>query len=74
MGHMTAARLAKDLRKGKADAVAVAEEVFDRIAGSGDPAIFTETLKDRAMAEARAARKRLKAGSPASLLDGVPIA
>ena len=74
MAPMTAARLARDLRKGKADAVAVAEEVFDRIASSGDPAIFTETLKPRAMAEAKAARKRLKDGSPASLLDGVPIA
>lgn len=74
MGQMTAARLARDLRKGKADAVAVAEEVFDRIGKAGDPAIFTETLRTRAMAEAKAARKRLKAGSPASLLDGVPVA
>lgn len=74
MGHMTAARLAKDLRRGKVDPVAVAEDVFERLAACGDTAIFTETLRDRAMAEARAARRRLKAGSPASPLDGVPIA
>ncbi len=74
MRTKTATELARALRKGKADPVTVAEEVFDRIAASGDPAIFIETLKPRAMAEAKAARKRLKAGDPASLLDGVPVA
>lgn len=74
MRRQTAAELARLLRKGKADPVDAAEESFARIEAVGDPAIFTETLKPRAMAEARAARKRLKAGSPASLLDGVPIA
>lgn len=74
MGNGSAAELARKLRKGQADAVAVAEEVFDRIDAVGDPAIFTETTKKRAMAEARAARKRLAEGAPASLLDGVPIA
>ena len=74
MGPNTAADLAKALRRGNGDPVAVAEEVFARIGEIGDSAIFTETLKDRAMAEAKAARKRLKSGDPASLLDGVPIA
>ncbi len=54
--------------------MALVEDVFDRIERVGDPAIFIETLKPRAMAEARASRQRLKAGNPASLLDGVPIA
>ena len=54
MRTKTATELARALRKGKADPVTVAEEVFDRIAASGDPAIFIETLKPRAMAEAKA--------------------
>jgi aspartyl-tRNA(Asn)/glutamyl-tRNA(Gln) amidotransferase subunit A len=70
----TAAGLAKILRKGEADPVALVEEAFAAIDAVGDPAIFTETLKPRALAEAKAARKRLKAGTPASLLDGVPVA
>jgi len=74
MGRTTAATLANTFRKGRADPVAVVEEVFERIEKSGDPAIFIETLRARAVAEAKAARKRLKAGKPASPLDGVPIA
>lgn len=73
MPHSTAAGLAKQLRKGALDPVAVVEDVFARIESVGDPAIFIETLRDRALAEAKASRKRLKAGTPASLLDGVPI-
>ena len=54
MYELSAAELARRLRKGKADPVAVTEEVFARIAAASDHAIFTETLKPRAMAEARA--------------------
>ena len=74
MRHATAADLARKLRKGQVDAVDLAEEAFDRIETVGDPAIFVETVRKRAMAEARAARKRLQDGAPASLLDGVPVA
>lgn len=74
MRQATAAELARKLRKGQVDAVDVAEEAFGRIEAVGDSAIFVETVKKRAMTEARAARKRLKEGAPASLLDGVPIA
>ena len=69
----SAVELGHKLRKGKADPVELVEEVFARIDAVGDTAIFTETLKPRALTEAKAARKRLKAGTPASLLDGVPI-
>ena len=73
MRATTAADLARRLRKGTGDPVAVAEDVFARIEAHGDPAIFIAPLKERALTEAKAARKRLKAGTPASLLDGVPI-
>lgn len=74
MRHVTAADLARKLRKGQVDPVTAAEEAFARIEALADAALFTETLRKRAMAEAVAARKRLKDGSPASLLDGVPVA
>ena len=70
----TAACLARDLRDGRRDPCDLVEQVFARLEAVGDPAIFTETLRPRAMAEARAARERLRAGNPASLLDGVPVA
>lgn len=74
MGIVTAAELARKMRSGKADPVAAAEEAFDAVERTGDPAIFTGLLRERALREAKAARKRLKAGEPASLLDGVPVA
>ena len=70
----SAISLANQLRKGKLDPVDLAEQVLERIANCDDPAIFTETTQQRALSEAKAARKRLKAGKPASALDGVPLA
>lgn len=69
-----AAQLAQDLRDGRADPVEVVDQVFDRLAATGDKALFIRQTRDRALAEARAARERLRWGNPASLLDGVPIA
>jgi aspartyl-tRNA(Asn)/glutamyl-tRNA(Gln) amidotransferase subunit A len=69
----TVVQLASQLRKGKIDAVELTESVLDGIAKSDDPAIFIDMLPERALSEAKAARKRLKAGKPASLVDGVPI-
>jgi aspartyl-tRNA(Asn)/glutamyl-tRNA(Gln) amidotransferase subunit A len=69
----TVTQLAAKLRKGKLDAVELTETVLDGIAKSDDPAIFITILPDRALKEAKAARKRLNAGQPASLVDGVPI-
>ncbi len=74
MSMETAASLAQDLRAGTLDPVELAEQVFDRIAAHGDAALFIRQTRDRAMSEARAARERLRAGNPASLLDGVPMA
>ncbi len=69
----TVAELSKQLRNGKRDAVDLTEEVLSNIKASDDQAIFIDILTDRARSEAKAARKRLKAEKPLSLLDGVPI-
>jgi len=74
MSIATAATLAQDLREGRRDPVDLVAEVFDRIEAHGDAALFIRHTRDRAEAEARAARERLRAGNPASLLDGVPLA
>jgi aspartyl-tRNA(Asn)/glutamyl-tRNA(Gln) amidotransferase subunit A len=69
----TVAQLSAKLRKGKLDAVDLTESVLEGIAKSDDKAIFIDMLPERALNEAKAARKRLRAGKPASLVDGVPI-
>jgi aspartyl-tRNA(Asn)/glutamyl-tRNA(Gln) amidotransferase subunit A len=69
----TVVQLSAKLRKGKLDAVELTESVLDGIAKCDDKAIFIAMLPERARSEATAARKRLKAGNPASLVDGVPI-
>lgn len=70
----TVRQLSQDLRTGRRDPVDLVVEVFDRITAHGDPALFLRTLRPRAEAEARASRERLRAGNPASLADGVPLA
>ncbi len=74
MASQTAKDLARDLREGRRDPVDEVQAVYDRIAAHGDAALFIRLTRDRAEAEARAARERLRAGNPASLLDGVPLA
>ena len=74
MRKTTASALSRDLRDGRIDPLDLVDQVFARIDAVGDAAIFTQTLRSRAEAEARAARERLRAGNPVSLLDGVPVA
>ena len=69
----TIAQISKKLRSGKLDAVELTEQVLDGIQSCDDQAIFIDVLADRAVSEAKAARRRLRAGKPASILDGVPI-
>lgn len=69
----TVAQLSGLLRKGKLDVVDLAERTLRSIAASDDKAIFTHHLADRARSEAKSARRRLKAGRPLSLVDGIPI-
>ena len=73
LGHKTASALAAELRSGRLDPVDLLAAVFARIDAVADPAIFTELLRPMAEACAQAARVRLRAGAPASPLDGVPI-
>ena len=74
MALETAKTLAEDLRTGRKDPVDVVAAVYDRITAHGDAALFIRLTRDRAEAEARASRERLRAGNSASLLDGVPLA
>ena len=74
MALETAKTLAEDLRTGRKDPVDVVATVYDRITAHGDAALFIRLTRDRAEAEARASRERLRAGNSASLLDGVPLA
>jgi aspartyl-tRNA(Asn)/glutamyl-tRNA(Gln) amidotransferase subunit A len=71
--NQTAVALGKGLRKGSVDAVELCEWTLDSIARCDDQSIFIEVLPDRALKEARAARRRTKAGEPLGPLDGVPI-
>lgn len=70
----SAAVLARQLQAGAIDAVDLAEAALAAIGSCEDQAIFIDVLADRARREAKAARRRLKAGRPASALDGIPIA
>ncbi len=74
MRKTSAVALSSDLRSGRLDPLDLVDQVFSRIEEVGDKAIFTQTLRPRAEAEARAARERLRSGNPVSLLDGVPVA
>ncbi|MCR9255782.1 MAG: amidase [Alphaproteobacteria bacterium] len=69
----SAATLGRAMADGGLDPVAFAECLLDRIEVQTSP-IFLTVTAERALAEAEAARARLKAGKPRSALDGVPIA
>ena len=74
MSLQTVTQLATDLKAGRTDPVELVEAVFERIEQHNDPALFIDVLKKRAQAEARASHLRWRAGTPASPIDGVPIA
>lgn len=68
------AQLSVLLQSGALDPVALVEETLAAIESHPDTTIFTCLLKDRAKAEAEAARRRLRDGRSRGVLDGVPIA
>jgi aspartyl-tRNA(Asn)/glutamyl-tRNA(Gln) amidotransferase subunit A len=69
----SAVAIGRALAAGAADPVALAEHCLAKIAADPEPVFITVT-NERALAEARAAWARLRAGRPLSALDGVPIA
>lgn len=69
----SAVAIGRALAAGDADPVALTEHCLAEIAADPEPVFITVT-RERALAEARAAKQRLAAGRPASPLDGVPIA
>jgi aspartyl-tRNA(Asn)/glutamyl-tRNA(Gln) amidotransferase subunit A len=73
-GAMSIAQLSLLIQGGKADPVAIAEALFDRIDQYADRAVFTVLLRERAMQEAHASSKRVRDGRSLGVLDGIPIA
>ena len=72
--EMSALALGAGIDAGRIDPVALAEHFLERIAAAdGEHAIYLRTTPERALAEARAARGRAKAGLRRGPLDGVPI-
>ena len=70
----SAASLGRAIGAGDVDPVALAEAYFERIeAHALQDRVYARLTKDRAIAEARAASVRAKAGQRLSILDGVPI-
>ena len=71
----TAASMADALAEGSVTSVELTEAHLDRIAAvDGDVHAFLHVDRDGALEQAAASDERRAAGSPASVLDGVPIA
>jgi aspartyl-tRNA(Asn)/glutamyl-tRNA(Gln) amidotransferase subunit A len=71
----TALELGRAIGEGKADPVAMAEHFLERIARhDADHAVYLAVTRERALAEAGAARKRARDGARLGPLDGVPLA
>lgn len=70
----TATGIALAYRSGEADPVEVTQCLLSRIEKSMDDRVFLEVVPERALAEAKTAAARYKAGRPLSPLDGVPVA
>ena len=68
------AQLSVLIQSGALDPVALAEETLDGIRAHRDQSVFISLTPERAMAEAQAARDRIRAGRSRGLLDGIPIA
>ncbi|MEJ7794694.1 MAG: amidase, partial [Nocardioides sp.] len=71
----TAADLADALASGETTSVALTEAHLDRIAAvEGDVHAFLHVDREGALAQAAESDRRREIGSPASVLDGIPIA
>lgn len=70
----TGAGIALAYRSGEAGPVAVTECLLARIEAAKEDRAFISVTPERALAEAKAAEERYRAGRPLSPLDGVPVA
>lgn len=70
----SAAAVGRALAAGEASPVALAEHLLKKAKADKAGKIFILLTQERALAEARAAERRLASGQPLSPLDGVPIA
>ena len=68
------AQLSVLIHSGALDPVELAEETLDGIRSYRDRSLFVSLTPERAMAEAQAARDRVRAGRSRGLLEGIPIA
>lgn len=73
LADQSASKIGRRLAADRGGAVALTELFLDRIAAQTSPVFLTVT-RDRALAEAEAADRRLAAGRALSPLDGVPFA
>ena len=73
-GRMSAADLGRGIAAGRIDPVELAGAMLDRARAHPDSArIYARMTEDRALAEARAAQARARAGRRLGPLDGVPV-
>jgi aspartyl-tRNA(Asn)/glutamyl-tRNA(Gln) amidotransferase subunit A len=68
------AQLSVLIQQGALDPIALTEETLDAIRNYRDQSVFITLTPLRAMAEAEASSKRIKAGRSLGVLDGIPIA
>ncbi|OBZ97125.1 hypothetical protein ADU59_05440 [Pararhizobium polonicum] len=73
-GNMSVAGLSVLLQSGTLDPVELAKTSLEKIAGYPDQSIFTATLEERALAEAKVSAQRIRSGRSLGLLDGIPVA
>ncbi len=74
LGGKSIAQLSALLQSGALDPRDLAGWTLERIRSHEDQAIFTMILPERAMREADASARRIAAGRPLGLLDGIPVA
>lgn len=72
VSRRSAAAIGRALAAGEASPVALAEHLLDKADAPEARHVYIAVTRERALEQARAAEARLKAGRPASALDGVP--
>ena len=70
---LSAAAIGRALQAGEVCPVALAQAALAKVEGGAVPHAFIAVTRERALAQAEAAKARIAAGRPASALDGVPV-